>query len=43
MTDTYDRDLRPGLVMQMIADHQGAGVEVAFRRPLRSCCSACLA
>jgi hypothetical protein len=41
MTDTYNRDLRLGLgpVMQMIADNQ-AGVDAAFRRPLRSCCGA---
>ena len=28
-TDSYDRDLRPDLVMQVIADNQAAGVEAA--------------
>jgi myo-inositol catabolism protein IolC len=28
--DTYDRDLRPGLVEQVIADNQDAGVEPAL-------------
>jgi myo-inositol catabolism protein IolC len=30
VTDTYDRDMRPGLVMQVIADNQAAGVEPAI-------------
>jgi myo-inositol catabolism protein IolC len=30
VTDSYDRDLRPGLVMQVIADNQAAGVEPAI-------------
>jgi myo-inositol catabolism protein IolC len=29
-TDAYDRDLRPGLVIQVIADNQAAGVEPAI-------------
>jgi len=29
-TDSYDRDLRPGLVIQVIADNQAAGVEPAI-------------
>jgi len=29
-TDVYDRDLRPGLVTQVIADNQAAGVEPAI-------------
>lgn len=29
-TDSYDRDLRPGLVVQVIADNQAAGVEPAI-------------
>jgi myo-inositol catabolism protein IolC len=29
-TDAYDRDLRPGLVVQVIADNQAAGVEPAI-------------
>lgn len=31
-TDTYDRDLRPDLVMQVIVDNQAAGVEAAIWR-----------
>jgi myo-inositol catabolism protein IolC len=30
MTGTYDRDLRPDLVMRVIADNQAAGVEAAI-------------
>jgi myo-inositol catabolism protein IolC len=30
MRDTYDRDLRPDLVIQVIADNQAAGVEAAI-------------
>jgi myo-inositol catabolism protein IolC len=30
VTDNYDRDLRPGLVIQVIADNQAAGVEPAI-------------
>lgn len=29
-TDAYDRDMRPGLVIQVIADNQAAGVEPAI-------------
>ena len=41
--DRYDRDLRPSLVIRVIADHQAAGIEAAIWKVkgLKSANAAC--